>query len=91
MKYYNQEGKFTKPLLEMRPYIFNYDPEFRIPRVILSPKLVGLGVSAPLHPYFRDMCEWFDIVTIQLSPNSYKMAIALHMMYTSLNFPHQQC
>lgn len=75
----------------MRLHLFNYDLEFRIPRVVLSPKLVALGVSAPLHPFFKDICEWFDIAPIQLSPNNYKMAIALCMMYVSLDSPSLVC
>lgn len=86
MRYYGQEGIFAKPLEQMRPHIFNYGAEFRIPRMVLTPKLVALGVGAPLHPYFRAISDWYEIAPIQLSPNGYKMAIALHMMYTSCGF-----
>lgn len=70
----------------MRPYIFNYSGEFRIPSIILTPKMVVLGVGAPLHSFFREIFHWYEIAPIQLSSNGYKMAIALYMMYTSYGF-----
>lgn len=75
MMYYDQEGIFMKPLGEMRPHLFNYKNTFRISRIVLTPKLVALGVGALLHH-------------IELCPNGYKMAIALYMLYISCGFDH---
>lgn len=49
----------------MRPHIFNHGEEFRILKIVLTPKLVALGVGAPLNLYFREISEWYDIVPIQ--------------------------
>ena len=46
---------------------------------------VKLGIGPPLHPYFRSIIEWFDIAPIQLSPNGWKLAIALYMLYQDHN------
>ena len=70
----------------MRSHVFNYGGDFKIPRMVLSPKLVSLGVGAPLHPYFRAIIEWFDVAPIQLSPNSYKLAVALFILYHEAGF-----
>lgn len=59
----------------MQPHIFNYDDNFKIGR------LVALGVGAPLHPYFKAILEWYDIALIQLSQNSYKLGIAMYILY----------
>ena len=85
LKYYNLGCLWARPHPEMRPHIFDYNPRLRIPRMVLTPKLVRLGIGFPLHPYFRSILEWFDIAPIQLSPNSWKLAIALYMLYQDHN------
>ncbi|GES85396.1 uncharacterized protein LOC108223109 [Rhizophagus clarus] len=52
-----------------------------IPRTVLTPRRVSSGVGAPLHNYFEKICKWFDIAPIQLSPNSYKLAAGLFILY----------
>lgn len=86
MKYYGQEGLWAIPRSHHRPHVFNYGGNFRIPRMVLSPKLVALGVGAPLHPYLRQVLEWYDLAPIQLSPNSYKLILALYILYRDLGF-----
>lgn len=70
----------------MRSHVFNYGEEFRVSRIVLKPKLVALGMGASLHPFFRDIWDWYKIAPVQLSSNGYKMAIALYMMYISCGF-----
>ena len=84
MKYYNMEGIWARPLSKMRPHIFN-NKNLKIPRMVLTPKLLSLGVGAPLHPYIKKILKWFDIAPIQLSPNSYKLAWALFIMFHDLD------
>lgn len=86
MKYYCVEGFYGRPLSFMRCHIFNYGKNFKIPMMVLSPKLVALGIGAPLHPYFKSIIKWYDIAPLQLSPNSWKLVITLHMFYTSLGY-----
>lgn len=76
MRYYNMEGIWARPLDFMRPNIFNYGKNFKIPRMVTSPKLMSLGVGAPLHPYLRRVIKMYDVAPLQLSPNSYKLVLA---------------
>ena len=85
MLFYYQEGLWARPRSSMRPHIFNIG-NFTTPRIVLTPLLVKLGVGAPLHPFFRAISEWFDIAPIQLSPNSYRLAIAIYIMYINEGF-----
>lgn len=80
-------GMWAHPLCMMHPHFFNYEKNFRIPRMVTSPKLVSLGVGAPLHPYLREMIELYDLAPLQLSPNSYKLVLTLFILYMDLNFP----
>lgn len=80
MDYYEQEGTAVVPLEEMRPHRFDIG-NHRIPRTVLTPRHVSLGVGAPLHDYFEKICKWFDIAPIQLSPKSYKLAAVLFILY----------
>lgn len=52
----------------------------------LSPKLVALGMCAPLPFYYHNLLEWFDLAPLQLSPNSYKLTAALYILYHDLGF-----
>lgn len=81
MKYYDMKGIWARPLSMMRPYLFNYDGNFRIPDMVTSPKLV------PLYPFIRKVIKMYDVVPIQLSLNSYKLFIALFIIYLDLKFP----
>ena len=53
--------------------------------MVLTPKLIQLGVGPPFHPYFKSIIEWYDISPAQLSPNSWKLSIALFMLYQDHN------
>ena len=80
------KGVWDRPPSMMHPHIFNYGDNFRIPRTVLIPKMVALGVATPLHPYFKAIIEWFGLAPIQLSPNRYKLAIALCILYHDTGF-----
>ena len=80
MAYYEQKGTAVVPLEEMRAHRFDIG-NYRIPRLVLTPRHVSLGVGAPIHEYFEVICEWFDVAPIQLSPNSYKLAAGLYILY----------
>ena len=85
MDYYEQEGTAVVPLAKMKPHRFDIR-NHRIPRMVLTPRHVSLGVGAPLHPYFEKIWKWFDQAPIQLSPNSYKLAAGLYMLYKDEGF-----
>lgn len=87
MRYYDLEGIWARPLSMMRPHLFNYGIFFKIPRMVTSPKLVSLGVGAPLHPFLRKVIEMYKLAPIRLSPNSYKLVLTLFILYHDLEFP----
>lgn len=87
MRYYDIEGIWARPLEFMRPHIFNYGKNFKIPRMVTNPKFISQGVGAPLHPYLKDVIEMYDVAPIQLSPNSYKLVLALFVLYSDFEFP----
>lgn len=64
MKYYHIEGIMACPPDYMRPRKFRYGPDFKIPRTVLTPKLLALGVGAPLHHYYREIIEWYNLAPV---------------------------
>lgn len=58
MKYYDMEGTWACPPEHIRPHRFDYGDGFKIPRSVLTPKLLALGVGAPLRPFYRSVVEW---------------------------------
>lgn len=44
-------------------------------------------MGASLHPFLRQVIEWYDVVPLQLSPNSYKLILALFILYHDLKYP----
>ena len=78
--YYEQKGKAVVPLPDIKPHRFDIG-NHRIPRIMLTPKHVCLGVGAPMHSYYEDICNWYDLAPIQLSPNSYRLAAGLYILY----------
>ena len=57
LRYYDMGCIWVRPHPEMRPHIFDYNPRLRIPRMVLTPKLVKLGIGPPLHHYFKAIIE----------------------------------
>lgn len=80
MAYYDMEGIWPRPISMTRPHIFSYGKIFKISRMITSPKLVSLGVGAPLHPYLKKVIEMYDVDPIQIFPKSYKLVLALFIL-----------
>lgn len=86
MKYYDMEGTWACPLDYMRPHRFDYGFNFKIPRSLLTPKLLALGVGTPLHVYQRANVKWYNVPPIQLSPKNYKLVEALYILYHDKKF-----
>lgn len=78
--YYHMEGKSVVPKEGMRPHRFDRE-NIRIPRMVTTLRHVPLGVTAPLPKYYVDLCEWFQVAPIQLSPNSYMLAAGLYILF----------
>ena len=85
---YQIEGRVILPQPHMRCYRFNHKENGgRPPRMVLSTSLLELGVSSPLHPFIREVCEYFKVAPIQISPNGYRTMIALYIMYDIEEYP----
>ena len=78
--YYHMQGKSVVPKAGMRPHRFDKE-NIRIPRMVTTLRHVPLGVTAPLPQYYVDMCDWFKVAPIQLSPNSYMLAAGLRILF----------
>ena len=78
--YYHMQGKSVVPKEGMRPHRFDKE-NIRIPRMVTTLRHVPLGVTAPLPQYYVDMCDWFKVAPIQLSPNSYMLAAGLYIRF----------
>lgn len=64
-------------------------PDEKLPtsRMVITNKLVELGIGLPMHPFLHELIKFYDVAPIQLSPNSYRMAIGLYIMYRKKGFP----
>nr|XP_017252682.1 PREDICTED: uncharacterized protein LOC108223109 [Daucus carota subsp. sativus] len=74
------EGKAVVHKDGMRPHRFDKE-NIRIPRMVTTLRHVPLGVTAPLPSYYVDLCDWFKVAPIQLSPNSYMLAAGLYILF----------
>lgn len=82
------EGHIVLPLPHMRCYRFNHSENGgRVPRMVLSTFLLRLGISSPLHPFIKDVCEYFQLAPLQINPNGYRAALALYIMYHKCGYP----
>lgn len=54
--------------------------------MVFTPNLVVLGMGTPLHPYYRDIIKWYNVVPIQLSPNNFILVATLFILYHDLGF-----
>ena len=82
--YYHMQGKSVVPKEGMRPHRFDKE-NIRIPRMVTTLRHVPLGVTAPLPSYYVDLCNWFKVAPIQLSPNSYMLAAGLYIMFDKVD------
>ena len=85
IEYFDVRAKWMKPTAEMRIHRFNIDV-LRIPRMVVTNRLLELGFGKPMHPFLIEIFEYHKIAPIQLSPNSYRLAIGLYMMYINKGY-----
>lgn len=72
----------------MRCYRFNHTENGgRVPRMVLTSSMMRVGVSSPLHPFIRDVCETNHLAPIQINPNGYRAMIVLYILYHKLGYP----
>ena len=59
----------------------NLKPETNYPNAVLSSQFFRLGLSLPLHPFILEVLDFYEVALMQLTPNSYRMAICLYILY----------
>ena len=85
VEYYDVKARWMKPTEEMRIHRFNIEG-LLIPRMVVTNRLLELGFGNPMHPFLIEIFEYHRIAPIQLSPNSYRLAIGLYMMYINKGY-----
>lgn len=85
IEYYNLEGKWLRPHSFMRMHAFDITG-LPTPRMVLTNKLVELGFGSPMHDFLHQIIEYYGNTPVQLSPNCYRAAIGLYMMFRNQEF-----
>lgn len=85
IEHYNLAGKWRTPRSFTRMHVFE-TVGLPTPRMVLTNKLVELGIGWPMHPFLHELIDYHQIAPIQLSPNSYRAAIGLYMIYRNNGF-----
>lgn len=79
MEYYNLDGKFMRPRRVMSMH------RFRPPNSHYKLAL-RFGLRLPPSSIFSRDFEFYNVAPIQLSPNNYRLAIDIYMMYVNLGY-----
>lgn len=58
-------------------------PELGIPKAVISAAFFKVGVYVPLHPFLRDVLDFYELAPLQLTPNLYRPAISTYILYAS--------
>lgn len=67
-----------------RAHSFNVrTPELGIPKAVISAAFFKVGVYVPLHPFIREILDFYELAPLQLTPNSYRLAICTYILYAS--------
>lgn len=80
IEYYNLRGKWYRPRWFMRMPRFDFKG-LLCPRMVLTNKLVELGLGRPIHPWLVSLVNRYGVAPIQIGPNSWRLAIGIYMMY----------
>ena len=51
------------------------------PNAVLSSQFFRLGLSLPLHPFILEIMDFYEVSPMQLTHNSYRMAVCLYILY----------
>lgn len=76
--------KITVPEPGERAHRFDLKiPKQGIPHAVISAAFLRVGVSMPLHPFLREVLDFYQLAPMQLTPNSYRLAISTFILYSS--------
>lgn len=59
----------------------DFEPDQVIPDAVLSASYFKLGFSLPMHSFFIEMLKFYDIAPMQLTPNSFRVAACMYILY----------
>lgn len=59
----------------------NFGPEQVIPDAFLSTIFFKLSFSLPMHPFFHDILEYYELDPLQLTPNSFRVVSCMYVLY----------
>ena len=48
---------------------------------MLSAQFLRLGISLPLRPFILEILDFYEVAPMQLTHNSYRMAVCLYIIY----------
>ena len=85
IEYFDVQARWLRPTEQMRIHRFNVEGLI-IPRMVVTNRLLELGFGNPMHPFLIEIFEFHKIAPIQLSPNSYRLAIGIYMMYVNKGY-----
>lgn len=49
---------------------------------VMSASFFKLGFSLPLHPFFVEILDYFELAPMQLTPNSFRVAAGMFILYS---------
>lgn len=59
----------------------NFEADQSIPNAVVSASYFKLGFSFPMHPFFIDLLNFYEIAPMQLTPNSFRVAACMYILY----------
>lgn len=59
----------------------NYEPEKAIPHVVVSISHFKLGFTVPMHPFFVEMLDFYELTPLELTPNSFRVVVCMYVLY----------
>lgn len=58
-------------------------PELGVPYAVISAAFLKVGFFTPIHPFLREVLDFYELAPMQLTPNSYRLAISTYILYSS--------
>lgn len=62
----------------------NFEPDQVVPCAVLSAQFFRIGLYLTFHPFIKENIDLYKIAPFKLTPNSYRMAVCIYILYDSL-------
>ena len=84
LEFCNPGCRLVIPQVGERCHRFDsFEPDQLEPEAVLSAAFFRVGVSLPLHPFLTELLNFYQLAPLQLTPNSYRMAIGTYILYAN--------